>query len=175
MNLDYARIKCVQPWQRVAALILNGAFWAYFWVCFAAASRPNDGHFCMDNCLDPYVFFGYGIGLNFNPFAYPFMKLMVFVQLPSFFIATVLQNLLPGQHASGLFAGALGDYGYKVFPNVPNGFGGELFLGVSLNGYRLVVTMLLSFIQWVLVAQLMSWAIRKLVRVTQKSMPAPNG
>jgi hypothetical protein len=116
----------------------------------------------MDHCLDPYVFFGYGIGLNFNPLALPFMKLMVGVQLPSFFIATVLQNLLLAQHAISLFAGSLGNYGHKVFPSIPNGFGGILFLGISINGYRLLVTMLLSFVQWLLVARFLSWLILKL-------------
>jgi hypothetical protein len=155
-------IKRVQLKSRATALLLNGAFWVYFWVCFAAASRPNNGHFCLDHCLDPYVFFGYGIGLNFNPLALPFMKLMVCVQLPSFFIATVLQHVLPGQHSAGLLSGALGSFGYNLFPEDYAGFGGRLFLGVSINGYRLVVTMLLSFVQWLLVARFLSWLILKL-------------
>jgi hypothetical protein len=129
----------------------------------------------MDHCLDPYIFFGHGIGLNFNPLAYPFMKLMICIQLPSFFIATVLQNLLPAQHASGPFAGSLGNFGYTLFPNIPNGFGGELFLGISVNGYRLVVTMLLSFVQWVLVALLVSWLIRKVKGQPLTLMPGGEG
>jgi hypothetical protein len=175
MILNRVRRKCIPQWPRVAVLILNGAFWAYFWVCFVAASRPNNGHFCIDHCLDPYIFFGYGIGLNYNPLAYPFMKLMIAIQLPSFFVSTVLQNLVPAQHASGLLAGSLGDFGYRLFPNIPNGFGGELFLGISLNGYRLIVTMLLSFVQWLLVATLLSWAIQKFRRSPLKTTSGSTG
>src|ERR1700686_1751519 len=104
MNVENAQVKRGQLKLMLIAPLLNVVFWVYFWVSFAAASRPNNGHFCMDHCLDPYIFFGYGIGLNFNPLAFPFMKLMAYVQLPSFFIATVLQNSLPSQHASGLLA-----------------------------------------------------------------------
>ena len=154
--------KRVQMNLTTLALLLNGAFWVYFWTHFAAASLPNNGHFCLDHCLDPYVFFGYGIGLNYNPLALPFMKLMVCIQLPSFFLATVLQHLLPAQHSAGFLSGALGKLGYSLFPEDYAGFGGRLFLGVSINGYRLVVTMLLSFVQWLLVARFLSWLILKL-------------
>jgi hypothetical protein len=142
-------------------LLLNGAFWVYFWACFIAASRPNDGSFCMDHCYDPYVFFGRGIGLAMNPLAHQFMKLMVALELPSFSIATLLQNMLTGQPTQRLFVGVLGDFGYRLFPGFPNGSGGRLFLGISINGYRLLATMLLSFLQWVLIAKFLSWLTRK--------------
>jgi hypothetical protein len=140
---------------RELALLLNCAFWVYCWTSFAAASLPNNGHHCVDHCLDPYVFFGYGIGLNYNPLALPFMKVMVWAQLPSFFIATVFQHLLPGQHSSGFLAGAIGDIAYRLFPEDYSGFGGKLFFGISVNGYRLLVTMVLSFFQWLLLARLL--------------------
>jgi hypothetical protein len=155
----------VQMNLRTLAMLLNGAFWVYFWIQFAAVSLPNNGHFCLDHCLDPYVFFGYGIGLNYNPLALPFMKLMVCVQLPSFFLATVFQHLLPGQHSAGLLSGALGEFGYILCPEDYAGFGGRLFLGVSINGYRLLVTMLLSFVQWLIVVRLLSWLTQKIMRI----------
>ena len=151
------------------ALIANCVFWAYFWACFARAARL-DSRSCIDHCLDPYTFFGYGIGLNFNPLALPFMQLMVRVQLPSFVISTILQNVLFGSHDTTVLSGIFGDYGAGFLANVPNGFGGRLVGGVSINGYRLVLVMLLSFLQWVVLARLLNWWISRVRRV-QTSKP----
>jgi hypothetical protein len=142
----------------VVAPIANCVFWAYFWTCFARAARL-DSRLCIDHCLDPYTFFGYGIGLNFNPLALPFMKLMIRVQLPSFAIATIVQNVLFGPHDTSMMAGIFGDNSTGFLANVPNGFGGKLVGGISINGYRLVVVMLLSFVQWILLARLLNWWI----------------
>jgi len=87
----------------------------------------------MDHCLDPYIFFGRGIGLNYNPLALPFMRQMIWTQFPSFAAATLIQRMLPG-----------------------NGSEGTLFLGISMNGYRLLATMLLSFVQWLLIALMLA-------------------
>ena len=143
-------------------LLLNGIFWAYFWTCFAAASLPNNGRFCMDHCYEPFVFFGHGIGLAMNPLAHGFMKLMVGLELPSFSMATLLQNVFTGEPQTRLFVGVLGDFGYKLFPGYPNGAGARIFLGISINGYRLLATMFLSFVQWLLIGKFLSWAVRKL-------------
>ena len=151
-------------WLSVPAcvLLLNGAFWIYFWACFVSASLPNDGRHCMDHCLDPYVFFGRGIGLNFNPLALPFMKQMVWVQMPSFSVATVLQNIMPGQHSQWLLFSAPDQPGFRLFPGNYDGSGGKMLLGISMNGYRLLATMLLSFVQWLLIARMLNWLILKL-------------
>jgi hypothetical protein len=143
-------------------LALYCAFWIYFWACFTSASLPNDGRHCMDHCLDPYVFFGRGIGLNFNPLALSFMKQMVWVQMPSFSVATVLQNALPGQHSQWLLFSPPDQPDFRFFPGNYDGSGGKMLLGISMNGYRLLATMLLSFVQWLLIARMLTWLILRL-------------
>jgi hypothetical protein len=143
-------------------LLLNCAFWVYFWACFASSSLPNDGRHCVDHCLDPYVFFGHGIGLNFNPLALPFMKQMVWVQMPSFSVATVIQNALPGQHSQWLLFSPPDQPDFRLFPGNYDGSGGKMLLGISINGYRLLATVLLSFVQWFLIARMLTWLILKL-------------
>jgi hypothetical protein len=155
------------------ALVLNGVFWVYFWSCFAAASQPNEARFClMDHCYDPYVFWGHAIGLAGNPLALPFMKVMACVELPSFFLTTVLQNVLTGETKGRLLVGVLGYFGDKLFPGAyPNQSGGILFLGISINGYRLLATMLLSFLQW----YFLGWVAQKLWhRWSGHAPPAPS-
>lgn len=146
------------------ALLLNGVFWVYFWISFALASQPNDGRFCMDQCLDPYVFFGYGIGLSGNPLALTFMKIMIAIELPSFAVVTYLTNLLTGEPADRLFVGVFGDFAYGLFPGFPNSSGGILYHGISINGYRLLATMLLSFFQWFLIAKILTRLIKRFNR-----------
>jgi hypothetical protein len=124
-----------------------------------ASDRREDRYCLPDHCLDPYVFWGRAIGLAYNPLAAPFMKVMVWLELPAFFLATVTQNLLTGEPVSRLLVGALGYFGDKLFPGAyPNTSGGILFLGVSVNGYRLLATMLLSFLQW----YFLGWVAQKL-------------
>jgi hypothetical protein len=157
-----SRSKFIRPDLKTLVLALNGVFWVGFWVCFLVASQPNENRYClMDHCQDPYVFGGRAIGLAANPLALPFMKVMVCMELPAFFLTTVLQNLLTGEPASRLLIGALGYFGDKLFTGAyPNTSGGILFLGISVNGYRLLATMLLSFFQWYFVG----WMIQKLWR-----------
>jgi hypothetical protein len=131
------------------ALVLNGVFWIYFWTYFAFASQPTEKALYMDHPLDPYIFWGHAIGMGMNPLVLPFMKAMVCIELPSFFLATLLQNLLTGERAGRLLAGALGYFGDKLFPGgYPIQSSGVLFLGISISGYRLLATMLFSFLQW---------------------------
>lgn len=153
-----------QPNVRTVLLALNGAFWLYFWLAFMVASQPNDQRFCMDGCLDPYVIWGRAIGLGTNPLIYPFMKAIVYVQLPSFSIATLVQNAFAGASGRRLLVGVLGEAGSGLFGGPPSWLGGRLFLGISVNGYRLFFTMLLSFIQWLLIARGIAWLAQRFVR-----------
>jgi hypothetical protein len=167
------RSKFIRPDLKTLVLFLNGIFWVGFWVCFLVASQPNEDRFCLpDHCLDPYIFWGRAIGLAYNPLAAPFMKVMVCLELPAFFLATVTQNLLTGEPASRLLVGALGWFGDKLFPGAyPNTSGGILFLGISINGYRLLATMLLSFFQWYFIG----WVFQKLWhRWASHSSASPN-
>ena len=167
-----SRPNFIRPDMKSFLLLLNGVFWVGFWVCFLVASQPNEDRYCLpDHCLDPYVFWGRAIGLAYNPLAAPFMKVMVCLELPAFFLATVTQNLLTGEPASRSLVGALGWFGDKLFPGAyPNTSGGILFLGISINGYRLLATMLLSFFQWYFIG----WVFQKLWhRWSTRSIPGP--
>lgn len=147
------------PDLRTLTLAGNVVFWIYFWSCFALASQPTEQAFYMDHPVDPYIFWGHAIGMGMNPLVLPFMKLTVCVELPSFFLATLVQNLLGGVPPGGiLLNGALGFYGDKLFNSYPTAWGGNLLFGISVNGYRLLGTMLLSFLQWYLIG----WAIQSL-------------
>ena len=115
----------------VFATALNGAFWLYFWLAFASG-HAND-HSWGDRPVDPYVVLGHAIGLSKNPLTYGFMKAMFWVQFPSFCVATIIQRFFAGIDAT------------------------VLFLGISPNGYRLIATMLMSFLQWYFIARLVSW------------------
>jgi hypothetical protein len=117
-----------RPGLRTLALGLNGVFWIYFWGYFAFASQPVEKAFYMDHPLDPYIFWGHAIGMGMNPLILPFMKAMVCVELPSFFLATFLQNLFTGEPAGRLLAGVLGYFGDKLFPDYPNQSAGFFFL-----------------------------------------------
>lgn len=148
-----------RPDLRTLVLAGNVVFWVYFWSHFAFASQPTKRAFYMDHPVDPYIFWGHSIGMGMNPLVLPFMKVMVCVQLPSFFLTTLSQNLLTGEPTGRFLVGVLGYFGDKLFPgSYPNQSGGILFLGMSLNGYRLLATMLLSFLQWYLIG----WALQSL-------------
>jgi hypothetical protein len=117
------------------AVIFNCAFWFYFWLSFAGV-HPND-RFWSDHPVDPYVVFGHAIGLSKNPLSYGFMKAMFWVEFPSFCFTTWVQRMFSGIDSSALY------------------------LGVSLNGYRLVATMLASMVQWAAIAWLLQRLLRK--------------
>lgn len=117
------------------AIVLNCVFWIYFWFAFAG-THPND-HFWGDHPVDPYIVLGHAIGLSTNPLSYGFMKAMFWVEFPSFCVATMIQMLLAKVDVT------------------------SLFFGISLNGYRLMVTMLLSFLQWYLIGRFLYWLARR--------------
>lgn len=168
-----SRSKFIRPDLKSLLLLLNGVFWVGFWVCFLVASQPNEDRYClMDHCLDPHVLWGRAIGLAYNPLAAPFMKVIVCLELPAFFLATVTQNLLTGEPTGRLLVGALGYFGDRLFPGAyPNQSGGTLFLGISINGYRLLATMLLSFFQWYFIGGVVQKLWR---RWTSHPTPSPS-
>lgn len=116
-------------------LTANLCFWIYFSVAFFLAAQPYDprpwGHFP----VDPYSFGGYAIGLTKSSLTYPFMQLAFWIEFPSFLLATL------AQHA--FFSNLSGD---------------QFFAGISIGGYKLLLVMLLSFLQWYIVA----WTGQKL-------------
>jgi hypothetical protein len=164
------RFKFFPPDPRVMALVLNGVFWVYFWIFFMAVSQRPEDRFLIDHPYDPYILWGHAIGWVGYPLALPFMKIMVCVELPSFFLATIIQNLLTGEPKGRLLVGVLGYFGDKLFPgSYPNTSGGIVFHGISINGYRLLATMLLSFLQWYFIGRV----FRKLWRKWASHPAAP--
>lgn len=161
-----------RPELPAVAAIVNCVFWLYFWIYFAFASQSTERALYMDHPLDPYIFWGHGIGVGMNPLILPFMKIMVCIQLPSFFIATLVQNIVTGEPLGRLLVGVLGHYGGPmVGGGYPNTSGGILLFGVSINGYRLLLTMALSFVQWILIAK----AVRAVLhRCLSRTIAAPH-
>ena len=119
-------------------LIANLFLWVYFWIAFAHASyqyrRDPWGH----PAGAGYTFAGHSIGIMESSFTHPFFNLAFWVELPSFALARVGQNLL--------------------FPQVT---GDRFFAGISEGGWRLLMILVLSFVQWYLVG----WAGQKAWRV----------
>jgi hypothetical protein len=115
--------------------IANFCLWVYFWFALAHASLAYDprpgGHLP----VDPYSFWGHAIGLKASSLQYPFMKLVFWVDFPSFLFATLFR--------------------LAFLPGVP---GTAFFAGVSAGGYELLAIMFLSFVQWYLVVWLVQRA-----------------
>jgi hypothetical protein len=135
---------------RTWALLLNGVFWVCFWVYFILAAKVDDPKFCMDHCHPAYAYWGHGVGYNANPFSLAFMRAMAYLQFPSFIVTKLAENVLTREPLAGAFN-----------QGIPNLSGGIVFLGISFDGYQLLLTMLLSFVQWILVAKILSWLIQK--------------
>jgi hypothetical protein len=116
-------------------LVANLCFWVYFWVAFFLAAQPYDPRPWGHVPVDPYSFGGHAIGLTRSSLTYPFMQAAFWIEFPSFLLATL------GQRA--FFSSVSGD---------------QFFAGISVGGYKLLVVMVLSFLQW----YFMGWLGRKL-------------
>jgi hypothetical protein len=117
-----------------AVFVANICVWVYFWLAFAHVSQPYDpspgGHLP----VDPASFWGHAIGLSASTLQYPFMKLVFWVDFPSFVLVTLFRR--------------------AFLSGVP---GTAFFAGVSSGGYGLLAIMFLSFAQWYLVV----WLVQK--------------
>ncbi len=109
----------------------NLCLWVYFCLAFARASQPYDprpgGHLP----VDPYSFWGHAIGLTKSSLTYPFMKLVFWLEFPSFFLVKLIRNWF-----------------------LPTVTGDTLIAGVSSGGYELVTIMFVSFFQWYLLGRI---------------------
>ena len=116
-------------------LLANLCLWGYFWIAFAQASYP----FRPDPLGHPagtgYTFWGHSIAVVESGLVYPFFRVMLYAEFPSFVLATgVVRVFSPDQLINGFFA------------------------GISGGGWLLLSVMLLSFFQW----YLLGWAGQKL-------------
>src|SRR5271168_4153585 len=112
-------------------LVVNLCLWVYFWIAFAQASYP----FRPDPLGHPagtgYTFWGHSIAVVESGFVYPFFKVMVYGEFPSFALATLVVRMFsPHQLINGFFA------------------------GISGGGWLLLAVMMLSFLQWYLIGWL---------------------
>jgi len=138
-------------------MLLNGVFWGCFLIYFIHAAKLDDPRFCMDHCHPAYAFWGHGVGYNANPFSFPFMRVMATIHLPSYVVTKLAENALTGEPMGRLLSGV-------YFPGNPNLSGGVVFFGISLDGYQLLFTMLLSFVQWFLIVKSLAWLTRRSAR-----------
>jgi hypothetical protein len=113
------------------SLIANLCLWIYFWISFAQASypyRPNPlGH----PAGTGYTFWGHSIAVVESGLAYPFFRVMFYVQFPSYAFAILVVRM---------FSPHLLLYGF--------------FAGISKGGWLLLAVMIISFFQWYIVGGL---------------------
>jgi hypothetical protein len=129
-------------------LIANLCLWVYFWVGFVRASypyRPNPlGH----PAGTGYTYWGHSIAVTESGLKYPFFRAVFYPELPSFAIAVLIARVFDPQLISHRF-----------------------IAGISIPGWSLLGTMLLSFFQWYLVG----WVAQKLWRrSSNQPTTAPN-
>jgi hypothetical protein len=142
-----------KPSLQVVAIAANATFWLLFAVLFVSAARNDNPARCIDKCHAAYEFWGLGLGYNANPFTLLFMKLMAYLQAPSFFFCRALEYAWNGEPVAEAFS--------LQYPDL---VGGALHFGLSNDAYQLLSTMFLSFVQW--------WFIARLIKTLPRRTPA---
>ncbi len=137
----------IQKLGKVTLVLLaaNLGLWIYFWIAFAQASQPYDPRPWGHPPVDVYCLWGHAIGLTRSSFMYPFMALIRWIEFPAFLLATLIQ--------------------WAFFSRVS---ADQFLLGISTGGYKLLVIMVLSFLQWYVVGK----AIQRFRRIGPASSPA---
>jgi hypothetical protein len=120
-------------------LLANGLFWLVFAVNFVANSFAYKPHVKIFEEVSPPYIFG-SRAFPFEQYMSPMMRATRIVQWPSFYAATPL-NLYFSHR------GIVVD---------------QLFWGVSVGGYYLLLVFLLSFLQWYLTGLLIDFLSRRL-------------
>jgi hypothetical protein len=121
------------PMRKITNILLaaNLCLWLYFWFGFAQAAEPYNPRPFGHLPLDPYSFWGHAIGLGTSSLSYPFMKVVFWPNLPSFFVVALIRNIF--------------------FRNIGSD---SIYVGISIGGYFLLLTMMISFAQWYLVGRI---------------------
>ena len=125
--------------------LANILVWVYFAVSFWHASYAYQPDLQGDINGTGYTFWGYSIGLVESGLVYPFYRIIYFIQFPSFIVSVIVA---------------------KIFD--PNLTGNWFFLGISEGGWILIGTMLLSFIQWLLVSYLIRYIFGRTIHGLKK-------
>ena len=147
-------------------LVMNAIFWLYFFCYFVVEAKREDPQLCMDHCHPAYAFWGHGIGYIMYPLSFTFMKTMIVVEYPSFALATYFENLITPVSSQVILIGSRSSYPWEWFPL--NLSGGRVFLGISLDGYKLLLVVLLSFLQWWFVAKVMRFGMKAITSALRR-------
>lgn len=116
-------------------LAANLCLWIYFSVGFAHASHRYEPNHLGHPSGTGYTFWGHSIALTESGLVYPFFKVTFYTELPSFVVAVLIERAFDSQLISHRFVE-----------------------GISIGGWSLVGTVLLSFFQWYLIG----WIVQKL-------------
>ena len=135
----------MRPTTRTTAILLllaNLFFWVYFWVDFGRRLVPYRVHCpAFEELLPAFVFHGNALPASEETRA-PSLRLAERVQMPSFLAIRPVVHILNYRPSSWT----------------------ETFWGISPWGYLLIAVMLLSFLQWYLVARFVGWLIARFRR-----------
>jgi hypothetical protein len=121
----------------------NCAFWVYFWVAFAKASQPYDPHPWSHVPIEPYSYWGHAVGSTVSIYGHAFMRIAFWAELPSFGLVNITMRALFGRVPADHF-----------------------WAGISFPGYKLLAVMVVSFLQWFLIA----WAIQSIWKIKSKTL-----
>lgn len=126
-----------RPFTKVLVLA-NAVFWFVFIVYFAARSYAYQPHQLMfEEVVPSYIFWGRAFPVE--KYMSPFLRATRLIQAPSFYAGRPLFWYFDNR---------------GVFVN-------DLYAGVSVGGYYLIVVCLLSFAQWYLTGLLMDYFRRR--------------
>ena len=149
MNLF--KLKYLGKLKRIV-IFANILVWIYFALAFMYVSYPYQPDLLGEPNGTGYTFGGHSIALVESGFVYPFFKIIIYIEFPSFIVSTSF---------------------VKIFD--PKLTGNWFFLGISEGGWILIGTMLLSFLQWYLVCCIVQWFWKRkgagLSMTTQKKAP----
>jgi hypothetical protein len=139
-------------------LLANLLFWVYFWVDFGLRAERYVPHPpAFEEILPFLVVAGLAIP-TVEPIQYEWnwraLRLAVMIHLPAF---SATQPLI--------WIGNWLELRHEEEPG-ELGFWDKTFLGTSMGGYRLILVMLLSFLQWYLIAILLAWFVTRFRRAT---------
>lgn len=128
-------------WRLTRLLVLaNGILWLVFATNFVLKSYPYTPHAkTFEEQSPPYVF--WGRAFPFEQYMSPLMRLTRFVAWPSFFAATPYFRYFDSRGING----------------------DQLYGGISVTGYYLLIVCIFSFIQWYLIGLLADHLRRRLL------------
>ncbi len=116
--------------------------WLFFWICFALVAEPFNPHPQGAHVpVSPITVWGYSIGLVDQLEDYLFVKVVFTLEMPSALLVGLVRNLF--------------------FKNVTRDW---MFAGIDLGAYVIILTMIVSFLQWYAIGRTLKLLILVLKR-----------